>query len=118
MNRDDLLRYGTLVPLPLVLDHPQLRSLTQLGLELRRAAARPLNEAAAEQGVTRLRLASLAGVDPNALMLVCTARRSMDPEVLKRALAALGIHWREAMARFEEAVDYRGRRAGLPLQAS
>lgn len=112
MNPEQILRYGCPVPLPVVLEHRRFTALSKLGLELRRAAARTLNDALADAGMTRVRLARLAGLDYAALTLVCTARRSMEVEVLKRALAALGKDWRHTMAPFEEAFDHRGR--GLP----
>jgi hypothetical protein len=116
MNRDEYLSYGMALPLPLILDHPRFGALSRLGLELRRAAARVLNDAIVESGTTRTYLARLTGVDYPALTLVCTARRNMDIEVLKAALWALGRDWRGAVARFEEALDHRGR--GLPSRAS
>jgi hypothetical protein len=113
MQRDELLRYGTRVPLALILDHPRFAALSKLGLELRRAAARTLNEALAEKELTRVRFARLSGIDYAALTLVCTARRAMDVALLKRALARLGRDWRAAMAPFEEAYDHRGRGSAL-----
>ena len=109
MNPESILRYGTPVPLAVVLGHPRFTALSKLGLELRRAAARALNDRLAGAGMTRVRLARLSGIDYAALTLVCTARRSMDPDVLKRALAALRDDWRHVMAPFEEAFDHRGR---------
>jgi hypothetical protein len=109
MIRDDYLRYGTALPLPLILDHPRFTALSRLGLELRRAAARALNDAIVESGTTRARVARISGIDYAALTLVCTARRSMDVELLKTALRTLGRDWRGMTVRFEEAFDHRGR---------
>ncbi len=81
-------------------------------LELRRAAARALNDAIVESGTTRARVARISGIDYAALTLVCTARRSMDVELLKTALRTLGRDWRGMTVRFEEAFDHRGRGLG------
>jgi hypothetical protein len=112
MVHDQPLRYGMFVPLPRILEHPRFTALSKQGLELRRAAARALNDRLLATGITRASLARRSGIDYAALTLVCTARRGMDVEVLKRALAALHRDWRVVMAPFEEAMDQRGR--GMP----
>lgn len=114
MTQDDLLYYGAVVPLPRVLEHRRLHSLSRVGLELRRAAARALNDALVEAGITRVRLSRTSGIDYVALSLICTAKRSMDVALLKRALGHLGKDWRSLRVLFTEAVDHRGRSLPLP----
>ncbi|HLS85629.1 MAG TPA: hypothetical protein VK043_04975 [Burkholderiales bacterium] len=108
-RNDDWLRYGAKVPLERILSHRRLHALSKLGLELRRAAARSLNDALAQAHRTRIGLSRETGIDHFALTQICTARRAMDPELLKRALQALGKDWRALEVEFSEAIDYRGR---------
>jgi hypothetical protein len=107
MKRDGLLIYGDRVPLPFVLEHERFRSYRKTGLELRRAAARALNRAMVEAGLTRGEVASLLGIPLEALSDICNARHSMDLELLQRALRRLERDWRETTVYFAEAIDYR-----------
>jgi hypothetical protein len=87
-----------------------LRSLCKAGLELRRAAARPLNDGMAEAGLTRLEVAERVQADYEALSKICNARPSMDTDVLKQVLSRR----RKRSVRFTEAIDYpRAARASI-----
>ena len=56
MDHDQPLRYGMFVPLPRILAHPRFTALSKQGLELRRAAARALNDRLLATGITRASL--------------------------------------------------------------
>jgi hypothetical protein len=107
MKRDAMLVYGGEVPLPTVLGHERFRSYCRLGVALRRAAARALNEAMVKAGLTRRELASASEMHYEALSRVCNAKQSMDLGLLKRALQRLGCDWRATLVRFTEPLDYR-----------
>jgi len=107
MKRAALLIYGDRVPLPVVLEHERFRSHCKTGVELRRAAARALNDAIMGAGLTRVEAARLLGMPLAALSSIGNARHSMDLELLKRALRRLDRDWRETAVYFAEAIDYR-----------
>lgn len=115
MERDAPVAYGDNLPLPLILEHPEFRSQCKRGVELRRAAARALNDALVECGLTRRELAERAWTGLQALAKICNARRDMDIILLKQLLALLGRNWREASVHFLEAMDCR--RAASPVNA-
>jgi len=110
MKRDVLVAYGDRPPLPSILEQAEFRSQCKRGVELRRAAARALNEALVGVGVTRRELAARSGIELQALARICNARRDLDVALLKRLLWQLGRDWRDTSVRFAEAIDYR--RAG------
>jgi hypothetical protein len=107
MKRDALLIYGDRVPLPFALEHGRFRSYCKTGVELRRAAARALNRAMVEAGLTRGEVASLLGTPLEALSTIWNAKHQMDLKLLKRGLRRLGRDWRETAVYFAEAIDYR-----------
>jgi predicted transcriptional regulator len=110
MNRDALLMYGDLIPLAVVLEHERLRSPCKSGRELRRAAARALNDGMAEADLTRLEFAERAEVGYEELSKICNARQGMDTGVLKQVLSRR----RKRSVRFTEAIDYpRAARASI-----
>lgn len=107
MKRDAMLVYGGEVPLPAILGHERFRAYCRLGVALRRAAARALNEAMVKAGLTRRELASASATHYKVLSRVCNARQSLDLAFLKRALQRLGCDWRATLVRCTEPLDYR-----------
>lgn len=115
MKRDVLVAYGDRSPLPLILEQAEFRSRCKRGVELRRAAARALNEALVEVGITRRALSDRSGIEMQALATICKARRDLDVGLLKWLLWRLGRDWRDTSVRFAEAIDYH--RAGSSRRA-
>lgn len=109
MKRDASLMYGADVPLAEILAHTSFRAHSRTGVELRRAAARALNEALFDAGLTRRSLARRTQMDYDVLTKICIGKQGMNVDALKDALHCLGRDWRTQQVRFAHALDYPAR---------